>query len=50
MSRFTVRCQSASGQTLDVTVRARSESAATREALAQLPKSEGWLAIYALEG
>ena len=49
MQTYLVRCQSASGRTEDVRVRARSESAATRAALATLDRADGFRAVWALE-
>lgn len=48
MSTYLVRCQSASGRVTDVRVSARTESAATRQALATLPAADGYRAVYVL--
>jgi hypothetical protein len=46
---YTVRCQSASGRTLDVHVRGCStQEQACRKALSTLDPADGWQAVYAL--
>jgi hypothetical protein len=47
--RYVVRCQSASGQVVDVHVLAGTECAACNVALRQLDKALQFQAIYALE-
>jgi hypothetical protein len=46
---FRVRCQSASGRTVELTVAASTGTQAAARALKQLPRADGFLAVWALE-